>query len=188
MLVVITGALVETLVKHMFSNYLDEKDKIEIGGAPSWYMMPVENEMCTFAHKSGGMDMIDFTKDQTKIKMAKKINDIIEITIYDNTKNVKNIKEKSVIEAWKIDSNLPVFVKKHINYSRVSYEDEIQTTFVRGCISNDTIISYQKERLEQIKQAVLNAKANNAFDELDSDLQVSPNPNNDDPFSELPKF
>lgn len=188
MLVLITGALVETLVKHMFSNYLDARDKIEIGGAPSWYMMPVEDKMCTFSHKSGGMDMIDIVKDESRVKMIKKINGTIDIVIYENMKNVTNEKEKAVVNRWKVDSNLPVFVNKNLDYSRVAFEDEINTTFVRACIPKNTIIEYQKERLSNIKKEVLKFKAANADDELDKELTNPNKPHKDrnDPFSELP--
>jgi len=53
MVILIANALVETLAKYMFSNYLDEQSQIKIGGAPSWYMQPVDNQICTFSHKKG---------------------------------------------------------------------------------------------------------------------------------------
>ena len=187
MLLLITGALVETLTKHMFSNYLDARDKIEIGGAPSWYMMPVEDKMCVFTHKSGGMDMIDIAKNNAKLKMVKKINGTVDIVIYENMKNVKNKKEKAVIDHWKMDSNLPVFVNKNLEFSRVAFEDEINTTFVRACIPNQTIITYQTERLQTIKTEVLKFKSNSAIDEMENDLDGNSKPHKDpnNPFSEF---
>ena len=188
MLVLITGALVETLVKHMFKNYLDARDQIEIGGAPSWYMAPVEDKMCVFTHKSGGLDMIDIAKDNAKLKMIKKINGTIDIVIYENMKNIQNEKEKEVVNKWKKDSNLPVFINQNLDYSRVSFEDEINTTFVRACISNQTIITYQSERLKNIKKEVLKFKSRSAMDEMDMEFEGGSTPHKDpnDPFSELP--
>ena len=188
MILLITSALVETLTKHMFSNYLDARDKVEIGGAPSWYMMPVDDEMCVFAHKSGDMDTIDIVKNYARLKMIKKIDDTIDIVIYENLKNVQNKKEKEVINKWKIDSNLPVFVNQNLNYSRVSYEDEINATFARACIPNEIFINYQTERLKTIKKEVLKFKSNSALDEMDAELTGSSTPHKDpnDPFAELP--
>jgi len=188
MLLLITSALVETLTKHMFNNHLDERDKIEIGGAPSWYMMPVEDKMCVFAHKSGGLDMIDLVKDNSKLKMIKKINGTIDIVIYENMKNVQNEKEKEVINKWNKDSNLPVFINQNLEYNRVKYEDEIETTFVRACIPNQTIITYQTERLSSIKKEVLKYKSKSALDEMDMELNGGSNKpkDPDDPFAELP--
>lgn len=171
MVSVIAMALVETLTKHMFKNYLDEMDKVEIGGAPSWYMVPLEDDMCTFSHKKGGYDSIDIAKERAKYKMTKKIDGIIEITIHDNMKNVSGVKETTIVDKWRTDSNLPIFTNKHLRYSMVAYEDEIDTTFVRACIPKETIFKYQKGRLIEIEKLVLDTKSENAFDELDSDFE-----------------
>ena len=64
-----------------------------------------------------------------------------------------------------------MFTYKHLNYSRVAYEDEIQTTFVRACIPKSIIIDYQKERLQSIKKSLLTFKTNNAMNELDNMLE-----------------
>jgi len=188
MLLLIASALIETLTKHMLNNHLDARDKIQIGGAPSWYMMPVDDEMCVFTHKNGGLDMIDITKNNAKLKMIKNINDKIDIVIYTNMKNVKNKKEKAVIDKWKQDSNLPIFVNQNLAFSRVSFEDEINTTFVRACISNHTIITYQTERLQTIKKEILKFKSNSALDYMDKELNGNSSQKKDpnDPFSELP--
>ncbi len=187
MLLLITNALVETLVKHMFGNFLKEQDKIDIEGAPSWYMKPVKDEMCVFTHKSGGLDNIEIAKENAKLKMVKKIDGTIDIVIYENIKNITNDKEQEVINLWKQDANLPTFIDKNLHYSRVVFEDEINTTFVRACIPNNTIIDYQKERLQTIKKEVTKFKANNAHDDLDSSLDnKSDKTDKKDPFSELP--
>ncbi|MEA2049397.1 MAG: hypothetical protein U9O56_01495 [Campylobacterota bacterium] len=188
MLLLITNALVETLVKHMFGNFLKEQDKIELDGAPSWYMNSVDDEMCVFTHKSGGIDYIDITKNNAKLKMIKKINGTIDIVIYENSRNITNKKEQAVVDFWKNDSKLPTFVDKNLRYSRVKFEKEIDTTFVRACIPNNIIIDYQKERLVKIKKEVTKFKSNNALDELDNELNGlhKAHKNHDDPFSELP--
>jgi len=186
MIVLITGALVETLTKYMFNKYLDSLDRIDIGGAPSWYMKPVDDEMCVFTHKTGNMDTIDFVKEKARLKMIKKVEDTIDIVIYENIKNITNTKEKLVIDQWKIDSNLPIFINQNLHYTRISYEDEIDAVFARGCIPKKIFIDYQSNRLKTIKKAVLHYKSNSAIDEMDNDLsgkKIKKDPN--DPFSEL---
>lgn len=168
MVTVIAVALVETLTKHMFGKFLNEMDKVEIGGAPSWYMVESEDELCTFAHKKGGYDSIDIAKEHAKYKMVKKIDGIVEIVIHDNMQDVKGVKEKTIVERWRKDANLPVFVNKHLDYSMVAYEDEVDTTFVRSCIPREVITNYQKDRLFEIESLVLDQKSKNAMDELDS--------------------
>jgi hypothetical protein len=185
MLLLITNALIETLTKHMFKKYLDEQDKVQIGGAPSWYMKPIDDKMCTFAHKKGSYESVDIAKNDAKMKMIKKIDGTIEVVIHENTKKITNEKEKAVVEKFKVDTNLPLFVRQNINYSRVVYEDEVHTTFVRACIPNSNILEYQKERLTKIKKAVLKQKSKNAFGELDMDMKGQKSNDPNDPFSEL---
>ncbi|MBD3840746.1 MAG: hypothetical protein IE909_02465 [Campylobacterales bacterium] len=187
MVIVITTALVETLAKHMFNKYLEESDKIQIGGAPSWYMKPIDDRMCVFTHQKGGLDSIEIAKNDSKIKMEKKINGVIEIVIYDNLKHVKDTQEKAVVDLFRIDSQLPVFVNKNIDFSRVSYEDDVDTTFVRACIDKNVIVEYQKERLTKIQEEVVKHKANKAYNELEGESSEDIQRDSKDPFSELPK-
>ncbi|MCK5295107.1 MAG: hypothetical protein KAJ49_10660 [Arcobacteraceae bacterium] len=181
MVMLIVGAMVETLVKHMTQNYLDNMDGVKIGGAPSWYMAPVKDKMCVFTHKKGDFSSIDVAKKNANFKMTKKINDLIEIVIYKNNGNIKNTKEQAVVDNFKKDKNLKVFVKQNINYSKVVFEDEIQTAFVRACIPSKTIIKYQNDRLMLINEKVLGAKSDSAFDSLDGEFD-------DDNSNEKDKF
>jgi len=170
MVMLIVGAVVETLVKHMTQKYLDNMDGVKIGGAPSWYMEPVKNKMCIYTHRKGGLSSIDIAKKNANYKMSKKINDVIEVVIYDTKGNIKDKKEQAVIDKFKKDKNLGVFVKRNMNFSKVVYEDEIKTAFVRACIPAKTIIGYQEDRLMAINEAVLGAKSSSAFGSLDEEF------------------
>jgi len=172
MLIVIVSALVETLTKHMFQKALNNMDKVEIGGAPSWYMDKIDDEMCTFTHATGGFDSIEIAKSKSKLKMIKDINNLVKVVVYENTKNITAPKEKALLNKWQDDEKLDVFVLKNLKYSRVSYEDEVNTAFVRSCIPNKLVIQYQKERLGKIKKSLLTFKTNSALDELDQELLI----------------
>jgi hypothetical protein len=171
MVIIITEALVQTLVKYIFNSYLNEVDKVEINGAPSWYMKPIDNNLCVFSYKSGEFNILDDIKHNSKIKLTKKINNLIEISIYDNLKHIKNEQERTIIDLWKIDSKLPIFIDKNINYSRLTYEEEINSAFIRTCIPTQTIINYQKSRLNEIKREVVKVKMDSALEELDFELE-----------------
>ena len=170
MIMLIVGAMVETLAKHMTQKYLDNMDGVKIGGGPSWYMEPIKDQMCVFTHKKGSFSSIDVAKDKARFKMIKKINDVIEIVIYDTKGNIKDLKEQAVVDKFKKDKNLNVFVKKNMNYSKVTYEDEVKTAFVRACIPTKTILVYQEDRLMNINEAVLGAKSSSAFGSLDEEF------------------
>lgn len=170
MVILIVGAMVETLAKHMTQKYLDNMDGVKIGGAPSWYMEPVKDQMCVFTHRQGSFSSIDVAKEKANFKMVKRINGLIDVIVYENVAEVKDIKSKQVVDKFKKDPNLPTFVKQNINYSKVVYEEEIKSAFVRACIPATTIVDYQKGRLMDINEAVLNAKSGSAFDSLDDEF------------------
>ena len=189
MILIVIEALVSSLTKHLCDSYLKDQEKIEIGGAPYWYMKPLDDQTCAFAHKSGGMDSIDIAKNDAKLKLIKKIDGTIDIVVYNSTSKITDKKEKEVVEKFRKDKNLEYFINSNLHYSKIVYEDEVDTTFARVCIPNDKLISYQKDRLLKIKNAVFKVKANNAFDELDASVKENPNTkDSNDPFSELPDF
>ncbi len=172
MLSVIACALVSSLSQHIFTKTLNNMDKIEIGGTPSWYMQPVKDNTCIFTHLKGGLNSIEISKDNAKIKMTKKIDSLIDIAIYDNTKQIKKPKEKQLIRLWAKDEQLNIFVSKNLDYSKVTFEDEIDTTFVRACIPNQTIIDYQDNRLQNIQKSLLKYKMDSAIEELDEEINL----------------
>jgi nitrate reductase NapAB chaperone NapD len=168
MLSILGMVCIEALAKHMITQSLNEMSKVDIGGAPSWYMKPVDGKICTFAHKKGGMDYIDWTKENSQIKMVKKIDGMIEVVIYEKYKNIKDDKEKAILKKWSKDENLETFVKSKLNYEKIIFEDEINTTFVRSCIPQQEILEYEKQRMGNIEKNILKYKSDKAFDELES--------------------
>jgi len=170
MVMIIVGAIVETLTKHMTKKFLDNMDGIKIDGAPSWYMSPMNDQMCVFTHSKGGLSSIDVAKDRARFKMIKKIDDTIEVVLYKTKGNIKNNKEREVVNKFRKDDYLKTFVKQNLNYSKVVYEKEVKTSFVRACIPTKTILKYQEDRLMAINEAVLSAKSKSAFDSLDEEF------------------
>jgi hypothetical protein len=106
MVTVITTALVSSLSKYIFTTMLNNLDEVKIDGAPSWYMKNIDDQVCTFAHTTGGFESIEITKNKVKYKLIKKIDGIIEIVVYDNTKYIKSKKDKEFIKKWSKDPNL----------------------------------------------------------------------------------
>ncbi|MEF3192160.1 MAG: hypothetical protein K6347_06430 [Campylobacterales bacterium] len=170
MITVIAAALIETFTKHMFQKYLNEQDKIEIGKAPSWYMKPVDDKMCVFTHKQGGLESVEIAKGEARIVMRRKIDGLITVAVSEQFKRAKTPEERALIEKWKDDPDLPIFIQRAIDYSRVSYEDEINTTFMRACILKTVLIDYEKKRLQAIGESLAKHRANKAMDELESTI------------------
>jgi len=103
--------------------------------------------------------------------MQRKINTLVDISIYETTKNVKDPKVIQMTQMWSDDPNLSLFVTKHLDYSKIVYEDEINTSFVRACIDAKVLTDYQQERLDIIQKDIMKYKANVALDELESELE-----------------
>jgi hypothetical protein len=171
MLSILGMVCIEALAKHMITQSLNEMSKVDIGGAPSWYMKPVDNKICTFSHNNNGMNYIEHTKNETRIKMVKKLDDIIEVIIYEKYKNIKDNREKEILKQWSIDNNLEIFVKSKINFEKVIFENEINTTFVRACIPQEDVLNYERKRIGKIEKNILKYKSNMAFDELENSLK-----------------
>ena len=170
MVLLIVGAVVETLAKHMTQKFLDNMDGVKIGGAPSWYMEPTKDQMCVFAHDTGSLNSIDIAKENAHFKMTKKIEGIIDIVVYDTVSQAQDAKSKEVLHQFKKDSNLDTFVKKNMNFSKTTYEDKIKTAFVRACIPTQVVQDYQQNRLMGINSAVLNQKSTSAFESMDNEF------------------
>jgi hypothetical protein len=78
--------------------------------------------------------------------------------------------KKDILKKWSTDENLPTFVKSKIDYEKVIFEDEINTTFVRACIPHKDILDYERTRLGKIEKRITKYKSKKAFDELDSNF------------------
>lgn len=171
MVSLLASALVNTLVDYMFNQAMNKMDSVHIDNAPSWYMQKVDDDMCSFASSRGGIGLIEDTKNNASYQMYKDINGLINITVYENIKTVTTDKEQRLVEQWKSDPNLDTFIQKNIDFNKIKYEDELDTTFVRACIPKKTIINYQKDRLKNINKSLLNHKADSAMNELDEMLK-----------------
>jgi len=170
MVTIIVSAIVEALVKHIAEQAINNYESVNIKGAPSWYMQPLDNQVCVFSYASGGINSIDIAKDNAKYKMVRKINNLVEITIYDTKGLIKTNKDKKIIEEFKIDPNLKFFTNKNLNYSKIEYDEDKKETFIRACIPNKIIKNYQMKRLNKITKEVIKSRADDAFKKLDNEF------------------
>jgi len=168
MISVIATAVLNSFIKHLVNSSFEKVENIDIQGAPSWYMKPLENNTCVYDYEKGDLADIENAKNHTNIKMVRKINGIIEITLYDKYKQINNPKEKYLLKKFSNDPNLKLFVDKNIQFHNLKFKDN--SIFIRACIPNTKIIQYQKERLNLISQKITNHRANEAFSELDEEF------------------
>lgn len=180
MLEAIILKLVTTLTGYLFQGYLDSIQSINIEGAPSWYgKVHSSKNVYAYGYAKGGIESIEIARANCRMEMKKKINGLIEIVIYDNFKNIKDAKEKALINEFKKDPDLEVFIEKNMKFEKVEHLDEQkegffqkarpEQTFAGGMIPKQAIIDYQKDRLEKIKYNLTHFRAGNAEDELDKE-------------------
>lgn len=178
MLEAIILKLVTTLTGYLFSAALDSFKSIEIEGAPSWYGKNLDSaNLYAYGYARGGMESIEIARENCKVAMVKRLNEINEVIVYENFRNLKDPKEKALVEAFKKDSELNVFVTRSMRYEKIEhYQAQEKTfltkarpeqTFAGGMIPKQMIIDYQKERLQKIKTSLTTLRYETGMDELD---------------------
>lgn len=163
----IAVSLVKTLSSFLFSKMLVYSD-INIQGAPSWFQQPESAYVCVSTYHEGGLESVEIAKDKAKRLMVSKINEIMEIVVYDNYRNLENKSEKAFIKTFLKDDELYIFVNKNLDFKNIEHIKKKQITFVRGCIDKNVIIEYEKERIGIIKYKLTHKRADEAFDELEN--------------------
>jgi len=160
-------SLVKALSSFLFSKMLVYSD-INIQGAPTWFQKPESAYICISTYQEGDLGSVEIAKDKAKKQMSNKLNEIMEIVVYDNYRNLEDKSEKAFVKSFLNDEDLPIFVNKNIEFKNIEYVKKVNTTFVRGCISKDNVIEYEKERIELIRKKLTHKRADNAFEELDN--------------------
>jgi len=165
-------ALMKTLATYLFKNYILMQTKVNIEGAPSWYMQNVSSQVCVYDHQTGGMEAVDAAKAAAYPKMEKELSNIIEAVIYENFSNLKDLKEKAFVMRFKNDAEAPVFVRKNMSFPGIEYKKTQRIAFVKACIDKDVILKYQQVRTDTIQYELTHKRANDAFDELDKEAPI----------------
>ena len=179
MLEVIILKLITTLTGYLFSATLDSFKSIEVEGAPSWYGKNLDHDnLYAYGYARGNIESIEVARENCKITMIRRINDINEIVTYDNFRNIQDPKEKALINEFKNDSDIRLFVNKTMQFEKIEHFEAEEKgmltkarpaqTFAGGMIPKKFIIDYQKERLDKIKGSLTHFRADNNFDELDN--------------------
>jgi hypothetical protein len=58
-------------------------------------------------------------------------------------------------------------------FLKITYEDDedVRAAFVKACLSRETVVAYQKERLQKITTELSKNRAESAFGELEAELE-----------------
>jgi hypothetical protein len=185
MVLAIASALAETLASYLFEGYLKANyGSVEIEGAPSWYGSEKRAELCISTFKRGDLESVELAKEDSKIKLEKKLKNIVNVVITKRFENA-NPDEKRFLETVVSDKKVTTFVSTHTNYKNVKYDEEKKMTFVRNCVLKDEFIVYEKKRLKEMVKELSHYKAGKEFDELNGKSPKSVESHKDKAFDEL---
>jgi len=167
MVIAVATALVKTLSSYLFSNYLKANyGSVEIDGAPSWYGTESDKLICVSTYRKGGIEKIEFTKEDSKIKLRKKVEHILELVIYKNFKNLTP-DEEHFLNSIKKDKKLPLFIDSDVRFQNIKVDEDKNMVFIRTCLDKEEFIKYEKDRVKQLSKNLTYYKADKGFDELE---------------------
>lgn len=163
-------ALVKTFITFMFNQHLEHAESVHIEGAPSWYYQQTRGHICDSGSAHGDLDAVEQSKANARKQMVTRLNKALEIVVYENFRDKSDPTERALVERFKRDENLPVFVESAVIYENLKYEEKQSTAYARVCIAKDTLQTYQLERVGKLKKAVTLHHRDRAIDMLDNGM------------------
>jgi hypothetical protein len=167
-------ALVKTFITFMFEQHLEHMQSVRVEGAPGWYYQQTKNHICDSGFAQGGLEAVEASKADARKQMVIRLNKALEIVVYENFRDKSDPTERALVERFKQDENLPVFVESAVVYENVEYKQKQSTAYSRVCIPKERLQSYQEERVGKLKKAVTLHHRDRAFDALDSEMSAMP--------------
>lgn len=167
-------ALVKTFIAFMFQQHLEHAQSVRIEGAPKWYYQQTVEHICDSGFAYGRLEAVDAAKADARKQMVMRLNTALETVAYENFRNRTDPAERALIDQFKKDENLPVFVEGNVIYENIEYRQKRSTAYARVCIPKETLQAYQEERVGKLKKAVTLHHRDRAFDTLDSELNALP--------------
>ncbi|MEA1919968.1 MAG: hypothetical protein U9N52_09025 [Campylobacterota bacterium] len=170
MLSVIGLALLKTLASFLLEQGLHTTVEYDIENAPYWYYQEGGDQMCTFTYKEGGLESIEIAKKEANTLMNSRIKTLTTKVAYENFSKSSTPKEKLMVEGFKNDPELPIFVNSYLVYEKVKHEGDEAITFVKACIDKESIMTYQTKRLKALQKNIMIHKSDTALDDLEKEF------------------
>lgn len=187
--------LLTVLAGYAFEATLESQESVNIEGAPGWYMKhevgPTKDRIWVYAMQPGGPDTIEKVKSDLRDEMVRKIEEAIEIVLYDNFRDLTHPAEKAFVQEAAEDPHLPTFVKKHLTFHKLEHltakKQSLLTrkrqaaSFGGAFLSRQALLDYQERRLRALAKRITLRRADQGHEELRGQ-----EPGSNSPFSELP--
>lgn len=162
--------LLKVTSSHLFKSYLEDRRDIRLQGAPKWYYNNKDDQhICVYASEQGEFEAVEKVRAKTRGEMVAEINRILAV-VSEDQKNllVVDQQDRDIVESFKFDADITNFVQRHLDIDRLDYRQKASRVFSRGCLSKQALLDYQKQRLVKLQMAIVDKRADSAFDELES--------------------
>ena len=164
-----------TFAGYVFDVYLRTEDFLDIDGAPDWYLRNNDAEWdCAFGYAPGNLASVEVAKSDATKNLIRQQEQYVESVIRNEVqrRKLRDEKERQLVEQFLNDSELKNFVTGQRQFLKITYEDakDVRAAFVKACLGRETIVNYQKERLQRITTELSKKRAESAFRELDTRL------------------
>jgi hypothetical protein len=167
-------ALVKTLITFMFQQHLERMQSVRVEGAPAWFYLQTSGHVCDSGFAYGRLEAVEQSKENARNQMVLRIKTAMETVAYENFRDKTDPAERELIERFKQDENLPVFVEGSVIYENILFQQKQSTAYARACISKGKLQAYQEERVGKLKKAVTLHHRDRAMDALDGELSSLP--------------
>jgi hypothetical protein len=163
-------ALVKTFISFMFQQHLEHMQAVKIEGAPNWYYQQTVDHICDSGFAYGSLEAVEAAKGEARKQMVMHLKNAMETVVYENFRDRKDPAERDLIDSFKQDANLPVFVEGSVVYENIEYRDKQATAYTRVCIPKETLQAYQEERVAKLRKAVMLHHRDRAIGELEGEV------------------
>ena len=166
-------SLGNTLAGYTFDIYLRTENTLDIDGAPDWYLRNNDTEWdCAFDYAPGSLASVEAAKSEATKNLVAQQEQYVQSAIRDEAQRRKprDEKERQLVEQFRNDSELKNFVTGQRQFLKITYDEDVRAAFVKACLSRETVVAYQKERLQKITTELSKNRAESAFGELEARL------------------
>ena len=166
-------SLGNTLAGYIFNIYLRTENTLDIDGAPDWYLRNDDAEWdCAFGYASGSLASVEAAKSEATKNLVAQQEQYVQSAIRDEVQRRKprDEKERHLVEQFRNDPELKNFVTGRRQFFKITYDEDVRAAFVQACLSRETVVAYQKERLQKITTELSKNRAESAFGELEARL------------------
>lgn len=164
-------ALAKSLIVFMFDTHLENLQSVKIQGAPSWYAQQTVDHVCDSGFAKGSLNAVDQSKKSAQLSMKKRIENSLQAVVYNSYRDRTANDELELIQGFIKDRNLQTFINANLIYENIEYREKSSTAFTRACITKESMLTYQQERLIKLAKTLSLHRRDKSINDLDAEVK-----------------